>query len=85
MGTDNAWTVSDHLLAQVVDVLSVANWQRAGGKGSQPDPVKRPHDLKELKEKRTSLLDRATRFKQRQANRAEMLTLVPGIEGAEDE
>ncbi|QGJ97154.1 tail assembly chaperone [Arthrobacter phage Maria1952] len=36
------WTVTDHLLAIVVDVLQDANWQRGGGKGAQPARIKRP-------------------------------------------
>lgn len=36
------WTVTDHLLAAVVDVGQVANWQRGGGKGQRPKPIKRP-------------------------------------------
>lgn len=36
------WGVTDHLLAAVVDALNAANWQRGGGKGPRPKPVKRP-------------------------------------------
>ncbi|AZS10391.1 tail assembly chaperone [Arthrobacter phage Supakev] len=36
------WSVTDHLLAIVVDVLNDANWQRGGGKGAQPGRLKRP-------------------------------------------
>ena len=36
------WGVTEHLLALVVDVLAVANWQRGGGKGSRPKPLPRP-------------------------------------------
>ena len=36
------WTRTDHLLALVVDVLQLANWQRGGGKGSKPKPIPRP-------------------------------------------
>lgn len=34
--------MTDHLLAAVVDLLAGANWQRGGGKGRKPKPVKRP-------------------------------------------
>lgn len=37
-----AWDVSDWLLANVVDLLAAANWQRGGGKGARPKPVQRP-------------------------------------------
>lgn len=37
------WSRTDHLLATVVDVLQVGNWQRQGKKGApRPAPVKRP-------------------------------------------
>ncbi len=37
------WTRTDHLLATVVDVLAIANWQRQGKKGApRPKPVRRP-------------------------------------------
>ncbi len=36
------WTVTDYLLATVVDLLAGANWQRSGGKGSRPKPIPRP-------------------------------------------
>lgn len=43
-GPAAAWTVGDYLLAQAVDALHAANWQRAGGKGQRPKPVPRPTD-----------------------------------------
>lgn len=36
------WGVTDYLLANAVDALQGANWQRGGGKGSRPKPVHRP-------------------------------------------
>lgn len=36
------WRVTDHLLAAVLDALHGANWQRGGGKGQRPKPIKRP-------------------------------------------
>ena len=37
------WGVSEHLLAAVVDELSVANWQRSQGKQRDfPKPLPRP-------------------------------------------
>jgi hypothetical protein len=36
------WTMNELLLASVLDVLALANWQRAGGKGNKPKPIPRP-------------------------------------------
>ncbi|MFE9955832.1 hypothetical protein [Micromonospora sp. NPDC005299] len=36
------WGVTEHLLATAVDALLGANWQRGGGKGQRPKPVRRP-------------------------------------------
>ena len=36
------WTADTHLLAAVLDALAGANWQRGGGKGGRPKPVRRP-------------------------------------------
>lgn len=42
-GEEAMWTLTDHLLALTVDVLQVANWQRAGNKHSpRPKPIPRP-------------------------------------------
>lgn len=42
-GPDAVWSTTDHLLALVVDVLQVANWQRAGDKrAKRPEPLPRP-------------------------------------------
>lgn len=38
------WSVSDHLLAGILDALHGANWQRSGSKGQRPKPVPRPGD-----------------------------------------
>lgn len=37
-----AWDANTHLLAYLGDLLAGANWQRGGGKGSRPKPLKRP-------------------------------------------
>lgn len=38
-----SWRLSDHLLAGIVDLLAVANWQRGGRKaGPRPKSVPRP-------------------------------------------
>lgn len=36
------WSLTNMLLAQAVDALNGANWQRGGGKGERPKPVQRP-------------------------------------------
>jgi hypothetical protein len=36
------WRIDTYLLAAAVDVLQTANYQRSGGKGPKPQPVKRP-------------------------------------------
>lgn len=36
------WSIDTHLLADVVDVLNAANWQRSGTKKRPPKPMKRP-------------------------------------------
>lgn len=41
-GPDSAWTLEAQIMALVVDVLNVANYQRGGGKGQRPKPLQRP-------------------------------------------
>ncbi|WP_433651027.1 hypothetical protein ACQP2C_32460 [Micromonospora zamorensis] len=41
-GEAGRWSTADHLLASAVELLAGANWQRGGGKGSKPKPMKRP-------------------------------------------
>lgn len=41
-GAEAQWGVTEYLLAQVVDALNGANWQRGGGKGQKPKPTPRP-------------------------------------------
>jgi hypothetical protein len=36
------WSLTNHLLAGVADRLSGGNWQRSGGKGPRPMPIRRP-------------------------------------------
>lgn len=43
------WSTTDHLLANVLDVLVEANWQRAGDKKvPHPKPVERPGEKKRM-------------------------------------
>lgn len=36
------WSITDHLLALQVDYLAMGNWQRGGGHGPRPRPIRRP-------------------------------------------
>ena len=66
-GYDNAWTLTDHLTATLVDVLQIANWQRAGdSKAKRPTPVKRPHDIRGDNAKAERMDARARAFLERQ-------------------
>ena len=40
------WTVTDYLLASLIDVGQAANWQRGGGKSARPTPFPRPTSKK---------------------------------------
>lgn len=41
-GPSFEWTATQYLLASILDVLAVANWQRSGGKAHRPKPLERP-------------------------------------------
>lgn len=42
-GEEAAWSLTDHLLAGVYDLLAMGNWQRSGRKNSaKPKPLPRP-------------------------------------------
>jgi hypothetical protein len=38
------WTPQTDFLAEILAAVQGGNWQRGGGKGPQPQPVKRPAD-----------------------------------------
>lgn len=40
------WRPDTYLLAAAVDVLQAANYQRGGGRGIRPEPIKRPGSRK---------------------------------------
>lgn len=46
---DPSWSVTDYLLAMVVDHGAARLWQAAGGKGRRPQPVPRPGDVKKYR------------------------------------
>lgn len=51
------WRLEHHLLANVIDLLAAANWQRGGGKGQRPKPFDRPgrKSSEQVIKKRSSL------------------------------
>lgn len=53
-------TVADHLLARIETRLAGANWQRGGGKGQRPKPVKLP--TAEDQQRRRSYMGRLRRL-----------------------
>jgi len=63
---DASWSVTDHLLAAVVDVLQAANWQRAGdSKAPRPKPIPRPGDVKADDARADLIRRRALAFRER--------------------
>lgn len=45
VGADKAaWSVSEYLLASVLDGINSLIWQNGSGKGKRPDPTPRPGD-----------------------------------------
>lgn len=42
------WTPEVERLTQVTELLAGANWQRGGGRGSKPKPVRRPRVPNEI-------------------------------------
>jgi hypothetical protein len=53
--------------ANVFDALQVANWQRGGGKGDKPTPVRRPGEKSRAEAKKSAIAARAAAFAARQA------------------
>ena len=48
-GADHIWDLHGHLLAGIFDVLSVANWQRAGDENAKrPERLPRPGVVKQV-------------------------------------
>lgn len=42
-GEEDTWGVLEHLIAGVIDLLAVGNWQRGGDEhAKRPDPLPRP-------------------------------------------
>lgn len=66
-GYDAAWTDEAHMAANLFDVLQLANWQRGGGKGDKPAPVRRPGEKSKAEAKKSTIAARAAAFAARQA------------------
>jgi hypothetical protein len=47
-GQQSSWGVTDYLLANIIDILAGANWQRSG-KGKRPKPFPRPKSAVEAR------------------------------------
>ena len=62
MGLNAGWSVEAQLMAEAVDVLNGANWQRAGSQGSRPTPIDRPAQLLKRAEAAERHAARAARF-----------------------
>lgn len=61
-GHDAGWSVEAQLLAEAVDALHGANWQRGGSKGAQPPPIDRPAALLKRSQSTERNAARAARF-----------------------
>jgi hypothetical protein len=59
-GESARWGIAEHLIATVADFLAAANWQRGGGKGARPKPLKRPDARAE--KRRREYVGRLTRL-----------------------
>lgn len=42
LGESVDWDVNTYLLAKIAHIVAGANWQRGGGKGPKPKPIKPP-------------------------------------------
>lgn len=64
LGTDvaQAAALDVQLLYLVVDLLAGGNWQRGGGKGSKPKPMKRPGQAKKVGGSTVMELDELDKF-----------------------
>jgi hypothetical protein len=72
LGDSVDWSVGDYLLARIAHLAAGANWQRSGGKGPKPKPIKVPDGRK-----RRSTKSRAERGADT-ARRLRNLGLLPG-------
>lgn len=70
LGPQVDWTVTDYLLARVAHLLAGANWQRGGGKGAKPRPLKVPDGSQSRQARRARSRDTVRRLRN--------LGLLPG-------
>lgn len=61
------WSVTDYLLAAILDVERGGNWQRGGGKGARPQPIPRPRSAAEVQERQERHAANAARVAERRA------------------
>ena len=58
-GEPASWQANEHLLANIVDLLNAANWQRGGNKNApQPEPIERPGDRERKSAGRSKVLNK---------------------------
>jgi len=69
-GSDDAWTAAEHIAVSIQHQLAIANWQRAGSKGSAPDPLPRPSEEAEKISRAERQIAKAKAFAARQKARA---------------
>ena len=66
-GGDSAWTVQEHLIANMLDAINLNNWLTAGdSKAKQPKPVPRPSDLLKKRQQNEALEARLQQFRKGQ-------------------
>lgn len=62
------WTATHHHLANVIDLLNAANWQRAGDeKQPAPQPIPRPGDEKRQNATNERILSKVAKFRDKKA------------------
>lgn len=76
------WTPETDFLAAILCAIQGGNWQRSGGKGRQPEPVKRPSDKPILVHSAAELAARRAAMDAELARRAEAKRLRQQQKGA---
>lgn len=65
------WTATQHMTANVIDLLNAANWQRAGDeKQPAPQPIPRPGDEKRQATTDARILSKVAKFREKNMTRA---------------
>ena len=66
-GSDDMWTNSDYLMAEVIDTLRVGNWLVANRdverskQSPQPEPFTRPADMRADRERASRVMEKASK------------------------